>query len=118
MKKIFLCALFSAGALFLTSDTHAQSADTLKVVTIEVGNLHCDGDMPTIKKQLLNADGIDEVTFTDRKKQASAFTITYHTAATDPQRLKAVVENTAGCDEPDEKPYRVQRITNDKIAQP
>lgn len=118
MKKIFLFCLLLTGSLFLSQTSSAQAADTLKTVTIEVSNLHCDGDMPTIKKQLLNGEGIDDVTFTDRKKLASSFTITYHTAATSPEKVKAAIENTAGCDAPDEKPYRVKHISEAKNAQP
>lgn len=113
MKNILFISL-----IFLTGQASAQSADTLKSFTFEVKNLHCDGDMPAIQKNLLNQEGIDEVSFTKRKKQASVFTVLFHTAATRPEQIKAAVENTAGCDAPDEKPYRVGHAFEPKIATP
>lgn len=72
-------------------------------------NLHCNNDMPTIKKRLLNQDGVDEVKFTDRNGDASVFTIVYHTAATSRPQIEKAIETTPGCDDKTETPYRVSR---------
>lgn len=99
--------------LFLVFNTTISSAfsfsneDTLKTHTVRVGNLHCNGDMPTIRKQLLNEDGIDEVRFTERNSESSEFTIQYHSSATSPQAIETAIEKTPGCDAPAETPYKV-----------
>lgn len=110
MKHI-LTSLFVAlvATLFSSSSLSAQIADSVKTATILVGNLHCNGDMPTIKKRLLNGDGIDEVTFTERDGQKSTFTVTYHSSVTNPAAIEKTIESTPGCDDKSETPYRVLR---------
>jgi len=109
MKKAFVCvAVLIAAALSINTAT-AQAIDTVKKITIKVTNLHCGNDMPTIKKNLLNQDGIDEVVFTDLSRESSMFTITYHTSVTSREVIEKVVEATPGCDDDKETPYRVKK---------
>jgi copper chaperone CopZ len=93
----------------LPASTHAQSTDTVKKIEVKVTNLHCGNDMPTIKKRLLNQEGIDEVKFTDLTGESSMFTITYHTAATTQPQIEKAIETTPGCDDKSSTPYRVKR---------
>jgi hypothetical protein len=65
--------------------------------------------MPTIKKCLLNQDGIDEVTFTERKGDLSVFKVVYHTSAISEEQIRQAIEATPGCDDPSDKPYRVKQ---------
>jgi hypothetical protein len=65
--------------------------------------------MPTIKKRLLNQDGIDEVAFTDISGETSVFTITYHTSVTSREQIEKTIESTPGCDNKNETPYKVKR---------
>jgi copper chaperone CopZ len=92
-----------------TNQTVLAQTDSVLTVVIKVKNLHCNNDMPTIKKRLLNAEGIDEVQFTDRKNEVSVFTVTYHSAATSKEQIEQVIEATPGCDNKNEMPYRVKK---------
>ena len=76
-------------------------------------NLTCDGDMPTIKKQLLNQDGVESVTFTKRVSNASDFTIAYNEEVISLEQLRKTIETTPGCDDKSTTPYRVKK---DKAA--
>lgn len=99
-----------AAATMCTAAAQAQSnVDSVLTTEIKVVNLHCNNDMPTIKKRLLNQDGVDEVKFTDRNGDASVFTIVYHTAATSRPQIEKAIETTPGCDDKTETPYRVSR---------
>ncbi len=111
MNRILAFFLAAATAMLLSASTASAQgpADSVKTAVIRVGNLHCNGDMPAIKKRLLNQDGIDEVTFTERNGEASTFTVIYHTAATSEMAIEKAIETTPGCDDPAETPYRVQR---------
>jgi copper chaperone CopZ len=113
MKFIFSIVLAALSAvLFSTNTSSAQTGantDSVKVASFKVRNLHCNGDMPTIKKRLLNQDGVDEVAFTERKDEISTFTITYHSSAINEAALAKAVESTPGCDDQSETPYRVVR---------
>jgi copper chaperone CopZ len=109
MNKNIVFAMVAA-ATMCTAAAQAQSnADSVLTAEIKVVNLHCNNDMPTIKKRLLNQDGVDEVKFTDRNGDASVFTIVYHTAATSRPQIEKAIETTPGCDDKTETPYRVSR---------
>ncbi len=108
MKQLRFFALCCA-SLFFNNDASAQVSDSVKTAVVKVVNLHCDGDMPAIRKQLLNQDGIDEVSFTGRNGSAATFTVTYHSAATTQPAIEAAIEKTPGCDDQGETPYRVRR---------
>ena len=109
MKILFLSIATGIVVAFSSFSTAAQTGntDTVKTAVIKVGNLHCNNDMPTIKKRLLNQEGIDEVAFTDRSKETSTFTITYHSSAISKAAIEKAVESTPGCDDQSETPYRV-----------
>jgi hypothetical protein len=101
-------ALLCVACAFAETLAQAQT-DSVKTTIVKVGNLHCNGDMPAIKKRLLNQDGIDEVTFTEREGGMSTFTIRYHSVATDQPAIERAIETTPGCDDPSETPYRVKK---------
>ena len=108
MKRTFAFIAAIAALLLLAPRAHAQ-ADSIKTAVIKVTNLHCGNDMPTIKKRLLNTDGIDEVSFTGIERETSVFTIIYHTAATSRQQIEKDIEATPGCDDQKSTPYRVKK---------
>lgn len=116
MKKAFYCCIVIA-AISIAFPVAAQTPatiDTVKKVVLKVSNLHCNNDMPTIKKQLLNQDGIDEVVFTDISGTVSTFTVTYHSSVTNQELIEKTIESTPGCDDKNEKPYKVKKDASRK----
>lgn len=107
MKRKYIA--IAATICFALSAQGQTVTDSVKKVEIKVANLHCNNDMPTIKKRLLNQDGIDEVKFTDISADCSVFTITYHTSVTNQLQIEKTIETTPGCDNKDETPYKVKR---------
>jgi copper chaperone CopZ len=108
MRIILTCITAVVMTLCAMPQASAQP-DSVKKAVIKVTNLHCGNDMPTIKKQLLNREGIDEVTFTDIARETSVFTITYHTIATTQEQIEQAIESTPGCDDKNSTPYKVKR---------
>lgn len=108
-RYIVAAALFCAATVFSIDSRAQATADTVKKISVKVTNLHCNNDMPTIKKRLLNQDGIDKVEFTDIAGETSVFTIVFHSSVTDQDRIEKYIETTPGCDAQDETPYRVKR---------
>ncbi|MES2704025.1 MAG: hypothetical protein V4649_15395 [Bacteroidota bacterium] len=109
MNKILTCIIAGIAAMCVAFAAPAQTTDSVKKLEIKVSNLHCNNDMPTIKKRLLNQDGIDEVTFTDIASECSLFTITYHSSVTGQPQIEKVIESTPGCDDKSSTPYKVKR---------
>jgi len=100
--------MLSVVAVLSVQSAFAQ-VDSVKKLTMKVTNLHCNNDMPTIKKRLLNQEGVDDVTFTEILNETSMFTITYHSSVTDRQQIEKAVESTPGCDNKNETPYKVKK---------
>jgi hypothetical protein len=111
MKKISLiaCLLFT----ILTSKyAVSQQTDTVKVATISIKGISCKMDLPIIKKQLINQEGIDEVTYSEPISGEVYFTLTYHTAFITESIIKKAIETAPSCDNPGELPYRVKSFNN------
>lgn len=100
------------GLLFcLSGSLSAQSVpDTLKTATLKVTGITCQGDMPVIKKKLINQDGIDEVTYTEAKGGLSTFTVSYHTSVISEHQVLAIIESSPCCDNPNEFPYKAKPV--------
>ncbi len=115
MKNIFASIVVATSILCLSLTALAQTeTNNVKKATIKVSNLHCNGDMPTIKKQLLNQDGVEDVTFTDISGESSTFTVTYHSAATSQAQIEKTIETTPGCDDKNEMPYKINKEGSSK----
>lgn len=107
MKSIF-SFLIAIASLFIYGSASAQADSSSKAV-VPVVNLTCDGDMPTIKKQLLNQDGIESVSFTKRVSGTAEFTILYNGGVISLDQIFRTIEETPGCDDKSTKPYRIKK---------
>lgn len=113
MKKIIQIILVIFVSVF-SLQASAQNTDSLKTATIKVVNLHCNNDMPTIKKQLQNQEGVEEISFTGIDGDQSIFTVSYHSSATNQQQIEQVIESTPGCDDKSSTPYKVKKESSRK----
>jgi copper chaperone CopZ len=114
MKNLFTLLLIVLG-LFCAQNVHAQSAqatqDEVKVVTVKVSGVCCNGDLATLKKKLVNQEGIDEVSAENAKKEATNIKVKYHTAIISEEKIRSLIEKTEGCEKPGELPYKVKAVT-------
>ncbi len=101
---VVFCGCFAAPSVFAQS-----KASEPKKALVQVVNLTCDGDMPTIKKQLINQDGIESVEFTKRASGSSQFTILFNTDVITLDQIHKTIEKTPGCDDKSTTPYRVKK---------
>lgn len=116
MKSISFLLGIILSILINNNTAFAQTSTSQKAV-VAVKNLACDGDMPTIKKQLLNQDGIEEVTFTKRNNGLSTFTIMFNGEVLTLDQIHKAIEATPGCDDKSTTPYRVKKNKHNKTKQ-
>lgn len=114
MTRLILCVIAIAALLFPSLSASAQTLDSVKIATIKVRNLHCNNDMPTIKKQLLNQEGVEEISFTPIDGDLSTFTVSYHSSATSQTLIEQAIEATPGCDDPSSRPYKIKKESSRK----
>ncbi len=109
MNKILYALLICFATMILKSNAQTIQ-DSVLTVQVKVGGIGCGGDMGIIKKKLINQEGIDEVTFTDNKGDASTFTVTYHTSIVTEKKIREVIESAPCCDNPNEFPYKAKTV--------
>lgn len=114
MTKLISSILIIIVSFFTSFSAVAQNTDSLIVTTIKVKNLHCNNDMPTIKKRLHNQEGIEDVNFTPIAGDVSTFTISFHSSATNQASIEQAIEATPGCDDPLSRPYKVKKESSRK----
>lgn len=115
MKNVF-AALLTFACLFFAQNLMAQTAsatkDEVKVATIKVSGLCCNGDLATLKKKLVNQEGVDEVTAdANAKKEGTSLKVKYHAGIISEEKIRSLIEKSAGCENPNETPYKVKAVT-------
>ena len=101
---VTLIITFTATAAFGQGDAYLSA-------NFKVSGSTCSGDMPVIKKKLINQEGIDEVSFTDAKNGIVTFTVKYHSSVITEKRIREIIESAPSCDRPDEYPYKAKSIS-------
>lgn len=110
-KYIYYSMLLAMVLIAVNNSASAQiSHDSVNTVVIKVGGIGCEGDMTIIKKKLINQEGIDEVTFTAKKNEASTFSIIYHQAIITEKKIHELIESAPCCDNPNEFPYKAKIV--------
>lgn len=106
--KPFIMAVLAICCSILS---HAQvPEDSIRVAELRISGVTCEGDLPIIRKQLVNAEGVDEVAFSPIEKQETVVRITYHPAFLGEKELQRLVERAPSCDTPGEFPYRAKPV--------
>ncbi|GEP97743.1 heavy-metal-associated domain-containing protein [Chitinophaga cymbidii] len=117
MKSVFSFLIVAICLFFAAPSAFAQfKASEPQKALVQVVNLTCDGDMPTIKKQLINQDGIESVEFTKRASGSSSFTILFNRDVISLDQIHKTIEKTPGCDDKTTMPYRVKKDKKAKDA--
>lgn len=94
----------------LALNGNSQTNDTTLTVQIKVSGIGCSGDMGIIKKKLINQEGIDEVTYTEKKGDASIFNVLFHPSVITERKIREVIESAPCCDNPNEFPYKAKKM--------
>lgn len=99
-------------AVFFTFNTHAQNraiqTDSKPVTKIiKVKGVTCAADLNTLADNVKKLDGIIRIE-TLTQGATSKFEVTYDSEKVEYEKIVAAIENTGGCSDPNEKPYRVK----------
>lgn len=108
MNKLISLLFSILISVFCNKVSGQTVVDTVKTTTIKVNGISCNGDMPLIKKKLINQEGIDEVTFSEIKNEAVIFTIKFHSSVINEQKIEELIEGAPSCDDPALFPYKAK----------
>lgn len=107
MFKNFLIAVlfimgFSSAALAI--DTKFESDTTIKV---KVKGVTCNNDLATLSDNVKELKGVADCK-PGKAGAVSVFNVTYNPALVSTKEIFAAFENTGGCSDPNDRPYKIK----------
>ena len=76
-------------------------------ITIKVKGVTCSNDLKTLSDNVKELKGVIDCK-PGKAGPTSVFKITYNTAQVSTKEIYKAIENTGGCSDPDERPYKVK----------
>jgi len=106
LKKLVIAALlFTAiGNRSFANNTTSLGDST---ITIKVKGVTCSNDLKTLSVNVMELKGVSACK-PGKMGPTSVFKITYNPALVSTKEIFKVIENTGGCSDPDERPYKVK----------
>ncbi|MEM0994329.1 MAG: hypothetical protein AAGI49_14915 [Bacteroidota bacterium] len=111
--KIFSVSLF---AFFLTtylvnmqktSNETAEEQTTMETITVKVKGVGCMTDVKTISNNVKKIQGVANCEIIE-KDAITTFAVQMDTAIVTKEAVYTAIENTAGCKNPNDRPYSVK----------
>ena len=85
-----------------------QSTDSLKTITVKVKGVTCRGDLKTISGNVEEIKGVKRCT-PGKMGPTSSFIVSYNPAVADVKEIYKAIEATEGCENPNDRPYKVKQ---------
>lgn len=93
-----------------TSKEQSQTtAQTLQTIKLKVSGITCSGDCKDIQKVVSKMNGVISCKQIGKPTATSVFEVIFNPTVVTEKEIRKAVEDTPGCDNPDEKPYKVKQ---------
>lgn len=113
--KLVKFLLFAIGAIFISNIVSAQSGDTpitdttaIAVKTIKVKGVTCANDLKTIAGNVEKLKGVISCK-SEKPGPTTRFSVRYNAGLITEKEINAAIEGTEGCEDPNDRPYKVKR---------
>lgn len=111
MKHIKLLMLAVVLIIANLKNTVAQNitqySDTSQTITIKVKGITCSGDLKTIASNVEKVEGVTTCK-TGKMGATSSFEVKYNPKKASIKDIHLAIENTGGCENPNDRPYKVK----------
>ena len=87
----------------------AAPAQKLQTIKIKVSGVTCSGDCKDIEKSVRKTNGVASAKLVGKPSSTSAFEISFDPAVITEKEIRKIVESTPGCENPDDRPYKVKK---------
>jgi copper chaperone CopZ len=108
LKKIIIATLIFAG---ITTGAFAQDSkpatDSSTTITIKVKGVTCSNDLKTLSDNVKELKGVADCK-SGKAGPVSEFRITFNPALVGTKEIYKAIENTGGCSDPNDRPYKVK----------
>jgi copper chaperone CopZ len=106
LKKIIIAVLIFA-AIGNRSFAFNSKPLTDSTITIKVKGVTCSNDLKTLATNVMELKGVSDCK-PGKMGPTSVFKITYNPALVSTKDIYKAIENTGGCSDPNERPYKVK----------
>ena len=121
MKSKFFYTLTLALAFTIAASTSAYAQTTksdvgavaqthnVETIKLKVGGITCSGDIKDIQGKVSKMNGVTSCKQVGKLSPTSVFEVSFNPEVVSEKEIRKVVEDTPGCDNPNEKPYKVKQ---------
>lgn len=112
---LFVCVLTIVGTLQSKAQNSNDQTNAvavtqhLQTIKIKVGGITCSGDSKDIQEEVMKLDGITACKPKGKPAATSVFEVTFDPAKVSEKEIRNQVENTPGCTNPNDRPYKVKQ---------
>ena len=93
-------------------ETAQPASQNLQTIKIKVTGITCKGDCKDIQESIGQLKGITATKQIGKPAATSIFEITFNPALVTEKQIQKSVEDTPGCDDPENRPYKVKKGDN------
>lgn len=105
---LLLCAVLLPNAQAQAADTAPTETTTAETkLTVKVKGVGCATDIKMIQENVEKLDGVSKCTVV-KKGATTSFDVLYIADKVSEKEIHAAVEDTAGCENPNDRPYKVK----------
>jgi len=109
INLLMMIAIFSIGNCQPNYAQNVQQrSDSLKIITVKVKGLTCGNDLKTIATNIENILGVSSCK-PGKMGATSSFEIIFNTFKVTEKDIHTAIENTGGCENPNDRPYKVKK---------
>ena len=90
-----------------SSTSTSQEETTTKTISVKVKGVGCSTDIKTISANVQKLNGVSSCK-TLKKGATTTFEVKMNPSLITEKEIHAAIENTAGCKNPNDRPYRVK----------
>jgi copper chaperone CopZ len=106
---VIICMLASTTATLAQSVTESVPvADQITTLSTKVKGITCETDLVTISANIEKLDGV-RACKTGKAGPTTKFEIAYNPAVTTEEEIYTAIQNTGGCENPNDRPYKVKK---------
>ena len=107
MLKKLIVAVLVFTAINHRSFAHSYNPATDSTITIKVKGVTCSNDLKTLADNVKELKGVSNC-IPGKAGPTSVFKITYNPALVSTKEIYKAIENTGGCSDPNDRPYKVK----------
>lgn len=104
----FVTMTATSSIAFSQTASQSQEINNVKTITIKVKGVGCGQDIKSISGNVEKLEGVNSCK-TLKKGAVTSFEIEMNPSITTEEAINAAIENTAGCRNPNDRPYKVKQ---------